>query len=383
MKILIAPDKFKGSLPAAAVAAAIEGGLRRVLDEGEAAIRTKPIADGGDGTAEVLCEAASGSWTKHQVRGPLGAPIDARYCVGSFGGQSRVAIMEMSEASGMRRTETLDPERANTFGVGELLLAAAAKGAVEEIILGLGGSATNDGGFGMGAALGYRFLDAAGRELTPEPFNLSNVRRVVAPDDLRLPRIVGAADVRNPLLGERGATRVYGPQKGADQRQVEELEKGLENFARVVARDLGKDAASTPGAGAAGGLGYGLLCFCEARIENGFELVAEKISLAEEIGWADWVITGEGRIDAQTLHGKGPAGVAAMARKAGKPVVALAGSVADEDELSSLFTVVMPIVTRPMTLEEAMKKTDELLVQSGDRLGRIVRLMKRLEPGAR
>lgn len=382
MKILIAPDKFKGGLSTVAVAKAIERGLRRALDDRELAIVIKPIADGGDGTAEVLCEAASGSWTKHRVRGPLDAPIDARYCVGSFGGQGRVVIMEMSEASGMRRTETLDPARANTFGVGELLLAAA-ETAADEIIVGLGGSATNDGGFGMGAALGYRFLDAAGRELTPEPFNLSNVRRVVAPDDLRLPRIVGAADVRNPLLGERGATRVYGPQKGADQRQVEELEKGLENFARVVARDLGKDAASTPGAGAAGGLGYGLLCFCEARIENGFELVAERISLAEEIGWADWVITGEGRIDAQTLHGKGPAGVAAMARKAGKPVVALAGSVADEDELSSLFTVVMPIVTRPMTLEEAMKKTDELLVQSGDRLGRIVRLMKRLEPGAR
>lgn len=372
VKILVAPDKFKGSLSAREVAAAIADGLRSVW--GDAEIICCPIADGGEGTAEVLCGAFGGSWREVPVQDPLGRTIPARYCLSD----QDVAVMEMSEASGMRRMEKgeLDPLCASTFGTGQLIRAALASG-VNRIIIGLGGSATNDGGIGMAAALGYRFLKEDGSELAPIPSSLRDLSRIERPKTLVLPEIVAAVDVGNPLLGPEGATRVFGPQKGADENQVEELEAGLAHLADLVERDLGCQHREVKGAGAAGGLGFGLLSFCGAKIRPGFELVAEALELQERIGRVDLVITAEGQIDAQTLHGKGPAGIAALARISGKPVIALAGSVRDEEQLTRVFDAIVPVVPGPMALDDAVKETPRLLTAAAARTARILRICRR------
>lgn len=370
MRILVAPDKFKGSLSAREVAESIAAGLRDVLPD--AIIETIPVADGGEGTAEVIRDACGGEWITCEVHDALGRGITARY---AWLHDRGLAAMEMSEAAGLGRIapDERDPFRANTHGVGEMLLDAAQRGA-REIIVGLGGSATNDGGFGMARAMGLRFLGKDSAEITGPVSDLQVLERIILPRDLRVPRVTGAADVRNPLLGARGATRTFGPQKGAAPDQLEVLEEALARLADVVAQDLGHDFREAAGAGAAGGLGFGLMSFCGATIRPGFDLVAEMLDLEAAIQRAEVVITGEGSLDEQTLEGKAPAGVARLARGMGKRVYAIVGCATGNPAVLQVFDGVYPLVTPAITGEEAMSRTKGLLRERGRELGRALSL---------
>jgi glycerate kinase len=347
MRILIAPDKFKGSLSARQVAENIALGVRDVIPDAQ--IEIAPVADGGEGTAEVICNARGGEWVMCRAQGPLGNPIEARYVWLS---ENASAVIEMSEVAGLRalKDEVRDVLRANTFGVGEMLLDGAKRGA-REIIVGLGGSVTNDGGFGMARALGFRFFDQQDNEIE-KTVDLISVVRIEAPvaagvspatepasasgGPLQI-RIAAACDVKNPLLGANGATRTFGPQKGATPDELEILERALMRLADTVTRELGCDFRNNPGAGAAGGLGFGLMSFCSGELRPGFDIVADAVELEEKIRSADVVITGEGKLDRQTLEGKAPAGVALLARKFGKRIFAVVGRVAPDQQVRDTF----------------------------------------------
>lgn len=385
MKILIAPDKFKGSLSASEAAAALARGFLAVWPE--ASIRRCPIADGGEGTARALCEALGGQWVTRTVRGPLGAPVEAGYAW--IAGDSEgipTAIIEMSASSGLALVPVSVPpgERrvrdANTFGTGELMRDAIERGA-RRIIVGLGGSATTDGGVGMAAALGYEFLTSDGEPMEqPAPSNLLALERIERDNVIDLPEVIAACDVQNPLLGPRGTAQVFAPQKGADARDVQAMEWALEHLAELAVRDLELERGfhETPGAGAAGGLGYGLLTFCNATIRSGFDLVAEILGLEEAVAAADLIVTGEGSLDAQTLEGKGPAGVAILARRHGKPVIAFGGRVEDHPGLSECFDAVAALPDRPMGLEEAIADAAGLLEKAAQRTAAACRVGMKL-----
>jgi glycerate kinase len=367
MKFLIAPDKFKGALNAREVAENIAKGLRDALPDAE--IDIVPMADGGEGTAEAICEARGGSWLKCKAHDPFGREIEARYAWIKDG---KLAVMEMSEAAGMRRLSESerDPVRATTFGVGEMILDAAGRGA-NEIIIGLGGSATNDGGFGMARALGFRFdykhehEQEKDRERVTDLVNLSRIEK---PHDLNLQKIIAAVDVQNPLLGENGATRVFGPLKGASKDELNLLEQALTRLADVVAKEFGFDYRDRPGAGAAGGLGFGLMSFCGATIRPGFDVVAEAVGLESKMKEVDVVITGEGSLDRQTLEGKTPAGVARLARKLGKKVFAIAGRYDGNQQVHELFDEVYQLARSDMSEKEQMKRAGELLREKAQEL---------------
>jgi glycerate kinase len=367
MKILIAPDKFKGSLSAREVAENIALGLRDVLRDVKIVIL--PMADGGEGTAEGICTALGGSWVTCKAHDPLGREIEARY---AWIAKRNLAVMEMSEVAGMRRLSEAerDPLRASTFGVGEMLLHAVRRGA-EEIIIGLGGSATNDGGVGMARALGYRFdYEHEHEPARMRVTDLLEFRGIEKPADLILPKIVAAVDVRNPLLGENGATRVYGPQKGATADKIEILERALATLADIVSKEFGIDYRDEPGAGAAGGLGFGLMSFCGAKIRPGFEVVAEAADLESKIKNANLVITGEGSLDRQTLEGKTPAGIARLARKLGKRVVAIAGRASSDRSVLEIFDRVYESAQPEMSEKENMRRAAELLRQRARELAK-------------
>lgn len=374
MKILVAPDKFKGSLSAVAVAEAISSGFRQVWPDAE--ITHAPIADGGEGFADALRDALGGEWVTTRALDPIGREVDARY---AWVEKEKLAIIDMSEASGLWRLkpEERAPLRANTYGTGQLIRHATKRGA-KKILVGLGGSATTDGGIGMAAALGYNFLTSDGEDLEPLPGNLLALIRIEHEDAIELPEIVAACDVQNPLLGARGCATIFGPQKGANEMDLVALEEGLLNLADVVATDLECDFRETPGAGAAGGIAFGLLSFCKAKICSGFDLVAETLHLEERIVACDLVITGEGRIDGQTLEGKGPAGVAQLARKHQKPVLAFAGSIAESADVGSLFDALCAIIDEPVSLDIAMQRGAEFLERSAARAARVLRLGQRL-----
>ena len=356
MRILIAPDKFKSALNARDVAENIMFGLREILPD--AKIDMVPVADGGEGTAEVICEARQGSWVKCDAHDPIGREIEARYA--HIDGR-KLAVMEMSEAAGMRRLRPneRDVDLANTFGVGEMILDAAGRGA-QKIIIGLGGSATNDGGFGTARALGFRFLKQE-KELTESVSQLVKLARIEKPGSLSLPKIVAAADVRNPLLGENGATRIFGPQKGATADKIAILERALTKLADVVSKDLKVNYRDEPGAGAAGGLGFGLLSFCGAVIRPGFDVVAESVGLESKMKDVDVVITGEGSLDRQTLEGKTPAGVARLGRKLGKRVFAIVGRASEDRQVRELFDEVYVLAQPGMSEKENIARAAELL----------------------
>ena len=379
MKILIAPDKFKGALNAREVAENIAKGLRDALPD--AKIDIVPMADGGEGTAEAICEARGGSWVKCKAHDPLGRKIEARYAWIKDG---KLAVMEMSEAAGMRRLSESerDPVRATTFGVGEMILDAAGRGA-NEIIIGLGGSATNDGGAGMARALGFRFdyehppssgFGAASEQQKEKDrgcvTDLVNLSRIERPQDLNLPKIIAAVDVQNPLLGENGATRVFGPQKGATKNELNLLERALTRLTDIVAKEFDFDYRNRPGAGAAGGLGFGLMSFCGATIRPGFDVVAEAVGLESKMKGVDVVITGEGSLDRQTLEGKTPAGVARLARKLGKKVFAIAGRYDGNQQVHELFDEVDQLARSDMSEKEQMKRAGELLREKARELAR-------------
>ena len=359
MRILIAPDKFKGALNAREVAQSIAKGLQDALPDANTDI--VPMADGGEGTAEAICEARSGSWLKCRSHDPIGREIESRY---AWIEDRKLAVMEMSEAAGMRRLseEERDPVRATTFGVGEMILDAMDRGA-EQIIIGLGGSATNDGGFGMARALGFRFGCEHEHEHEKDHgrvTSLVDLTRIEKPQDLKLPRIIAAVDVRNPLLGENGATRVFGPQKGASKDELNVLEQALTRLADVVADEFRFDYRDKPGAGAAGGLGFGLMSFCRATIRPGFEVVAGAVGLESKMKDVDVVITGEGSLDRQTLEGKTPAGVAKLARKLGKKVFAIVGRCDGNRQARELFDDVYQLARPDMSEYEQMKRAGEL-----------------------
>jgi glycerate kinase len=380
MRILIAPDKFKGSLTAHEVGEAIAAGLRDVLSEVQ--IELLPMADGGEGTAEAICNAHGGAWMKCRTHDPLGREIEARY---GWLEQQNLSVLEMSEAAGMRRLRPneLDVDVATTFGVGEMMLDAARRGA-REIIVGLGGSATNDGGFGMARALGFRFF-AGDKELIGSVRELQTLRRVATPVAAGLSpansrsqatmappqvKVIAAVDVRNTFLGKNGATRVFGPQKGATPDKIEILEAALTRLADVVAKEFGCDYRNEAGAGAAGGLGFGLMSFCGAKIRPGFDVVAEAVGLEAIMDDVDLVITGEGSLDRQTLEGKTPAGVARIARRLGKRVFAFVGRATEESEVRELFDGVFENVRPGMSEAENMQRAAELLRENARNLAK-------------
>ena len=354
MKIVIAPDSFKESLSAPDVAAAIARGWQQVFPEAECLLR--PMADGGEGTVDALLAAVGGERRECEVRGPLGEAVKAHW---GWLGQG-TAVIEMAAASGLHWVprEQRDALLACSFGTGELIREALDAGATR-IILGLGGSATNDAGAGLLQALGMRFLDVQGRELAPGGAALAGLDQLdLSGLDARLLKvqIEVAADVDNPLCGPRGASAVFGPQKGATPEHVAELDTALGHFARIVAATLGEDHAEFPGVGAAGGLGFAARAFLKASFRPGIALVAELSGLAAAVENADLVITGEGRMDAQTLHGKTPVGVARVARAAGVPVIALSGSLGDNYQAlyDAGIEAAFSLAPGPLSLEQAM-----------------------------
>jgi len=343
--IVLAPDSYKESLTAAEVCVAMEAGLRVAFPDAE--FVHVPMADGGEGTLASLVDARGGSIERVRVTGPLGRPVDAD--LGLLPGD--VGVVEMASASGLALVPPAerDPRVTTTRGTGELVRAALDRG-VRSLILAIGGSATNDAGAGLAQALGVRLLDADGRDLPDGGAALARLDRIDVSDaDPRLASLTirVACDVDNPLCGPVGASAVYGPQKGATPAMVAELDAALAHFADVVRRDLGRDIADVPGAGAAGGLGGGLLAFTDAELRRGVRIVIDETRLADAVARADLVVTGEGRVDGQTRHGKAPFGVAEVARAAGVPVVAVAGCLGDGvDELHDVFDVIVPVLDR-------------------------------------
>ena len=366
MKILVAPDKFKGSLDGRLVAENIAIALREVLPD--AIVETMPIADGGEGTADVIAQACNGERVRCAAHDAIGREIEANYV---WLADRATAVMEMSASAGMWRIAPAERDllHADTFGVGDMIRNAVGRGA-NEILIGLGGSATNDGGFGMARGLGFHFL--ANEYEIEVPVDLGQLERIKPPVQRFATKIVAAVDVRNPLLGPRGATRTFGSQKGGTPEQLEILESGLERLADVVARELGHDFRDTPGAGAAGGLGFGLMSFCGAKIRSGFDVVAEFIGLRDAIAKADVVITGEGRLDEQSLEGKAPAGVAHLAREAGKRVFAIAGSASDTSAVRALFDGVAILARPPITSEQSIAHAPQLLRERARELARMM-----------
>jgi glycerate kinase len=367
MRILIAPDKFKGVLSARDVAENIAHGVRDILTNAE--IVLAPVADGGEGTAELVCEALNGTWRECEAHDAMGKPMRARYV---WLPERKTAAMEMSEVASLNRIRPAERDigSATTFGVGEMMRNAAVAG-VEKLVVGLGGSATNDGGLGMARALGFRFFDDAGVEIS-KPGQLGKLAHIdrSGVERLAVKRIIAAADVRNPLLGSNGATRVFATQKGASETQLEVLEEALGRLADVVTTDLKVDHRNAAGAGAAGGLGFGLMTFCGAEMYRGFEAVAEAIGLESKIKDADVVVTGEGSLDRQTLEGKAPAEVALIARRNGKAVFAIVGRSDGDPRVREIFDGIYAVANPALSDEENMARAPELLREGGRKLAR-------------
>ncbi len=361
MKIVLAPDSFKGSLSAIEVVAAMKRGIASI--DPAAVICEAPMADGGEGITDNIVQLFNGRTEYLEVTGPAGKPTKAKY--GVF--RENICVIEVAETSGITLlTEgELDPLKTTTFGLGEVIKAALDKG-YRSFIIGLGGSATNDGGAGMAAALGYRLLDKDGNDIAYGGGALGELEMINAENaDTRIAEseFVIACDVKNPLCGENGASRIFGPQKGADEATVKVLDDNLKNFARVIKDCLGKDIAEVPGSGAAGGLGGGAIAFLNGRLAEGITIMTELSELDQKIKTADLVITGEGKCDGQTLNGKTPYGVARIARKYDVPVVMLAGIVGKGAEALYQNGVSKIYCIKPddVTVEYSLKHADELV----------------------
>lgn len=372
MKIIIAPNAFKGSLSAWEAACCIEEGIKRALPK--ARCIKVPVADGGDGTVEALVRATGGKQVYKKVDGPAGKPARAGFGVL---GDNRTGVIEMAMASGLALIPKREqnPLKTTTYGTGQLIEAAMDKGC-RYLIVGIGGSATVDGGIGMAQALGIKFLDKSGKEVGRGGGALAKIKNIdISGLDKRMKKtnVVVACDVTNPLLGRNGSARIFGPQKGADPKMVVQLEAGLANLARVIKRDLGKDIKNIPGAGAAGGLGAGLMAFLDANLKSGIDLVIKAAELEQKMKGADLVITTEGCIDEQTAFGKAPAGVAAIGKKYKVPVVALGGQVAGQTQglhkcgINAAFS----IIRSPLTLEQAIKESKPALRQAAEQIIRL------------
>ncbi len=379
MRVVVAPDSYKGSVSAVGVAEALGRGVLRVFPEAE--VRKIPIADGGEGTVEAMVTATGGVVKQARVRGPLGEPVNA--CWGILG-DGETAVIEMAAASGLPMVppERRDPRITTTYGTGELIQAALDAG-LRRVIIGIGGSATNDGGTGMAQALGAKFLASDGTDLPLGGGALINLKTIdLTGLDPRLQetKITVACDVDNPLCGTRGAAAVFGPQKGATSEMVQELDAALMHFAQCAKTATGRDIAELPGAGAAGGLGAGLLFFTQAKLRPGVEIVLETVNFAEIVQDAAFVITGEGRTDFQTAYGKAPVGVAKVAKQFNVPVFCISGGlgVGADDVLAQGIDATMSICSGPMSLEECMKDGERLVEEAAARLCRILQTKVRL-----
>jgi glycerate 2-kinase len=364
MKVVVAPNAFKGSLTAPQAAAAMALGVRDVFPGAD--VVEVPVADGGDGTVEALVSALHGEYLHADVEGPLRDPVRATFGLIDHGG---MGVVELASASGLTLIPAgrRDPRKASTYGFGQLLQAVRTAGA-GKVIAGIGGSATNDGGAGMAQALGYRLLDAAGRDLPRGGAALARLERIDATGFDRGRQAMSvevACDVTNPLTGPQGASAVYGPQKGADEAAVRELDGALSRLAAVIERDLGKKVAGVPGAGAAGGAGAGLLAFLDAQLVPGAPLIVTATGFDEKVKGADLVITGEGRVDSQTAYGKAPGEVAKRAQAARIPVLLVAGSKAPGWEVLSDLGV-----TSVVTLDEEGDNLQQLMGDAGQMLRR-------------
>ncbi|WP_019423756.1 glycerate kinase [Paenibacillus sp. OSY-SE] len=357
MKVIIAPDSFKESLSALEACHAIEKGWRKVFPDAE--VVKVPMADGGEGTVQSLVDATGGRLIHCEVTGPLGTPVKAFY---GMLGDGKTAIIEMAAASGLALVpqELRNPLVTTTRGTGELIVSALNEG-VSTVILGLGGSATNDGGAGMAQALGVRLLAEDGFDIGQGGGELQRIARIdMSEADPRLKQVtfVAACDVDNPLTGERGASAVFGPQKGAGADMVRQLDDNLVHYAAMIKEYLGSDVEQISGAGAAGGLGAGVLAFLGAELKRGVDIVIEATGLASQVRDADLVITGEGRIDSQTIYGKTPMGVAKTAKLYGVPVIGLAGTLSDGHEVvhEHGIDMVFTIVPGVCSLDDAMRQ---------------------------
>ncbi len=365
MKIVIAPQSFKGSLSALEVASAMDEGVRMAVHDVETAI--VPVADGGDGTLETLVESTGGEIRSAVVTGPVGREVTAEW--GALG-DGETAVIEMARTSGLAllSQSERDPLGATTYGLGEIISQSLDAG-FRNFIVGIGGSATNDAGGGMAQALGVRLLDEGGNDLGLGGEALSRLHRIdTSGIDGRIAnsRFSVACDVSNPLTGPEGASAVYGPQKGATPKLVEQLDAALKNFAEVVERDLGMSIDAVSGAGAAGGLGGGMMALLGGTLRPGVDIVLDQVGLDEKLQGADLVITGEGQIDFQTVYNKAPIGVARRARKLGIPVIAVSGSLGRgfEDVHGEGIDAVSAIVSSPMTLAEASTRAPELIANA-------------------
>ena len=375
MKIVIAPDSFKGSLSAPEVARALREGFARVFPRAE--IDEIPLADGGEGTTEALVTATGGRIERRRVTGPLGEPVEAFF---GILGDGVTAVVETAAASGLTLVpeERRDPRVTTTYGTGELLAAALERGCTR-VIVGIGGSATNDGGAGLVQALGGSLRDAEGREL---PWGGAALARLATIDISTARARVGSAeiivacDVQNPLVGPTGASAVYGPQKGATPEMVHELDQALRHYAERIKDFLDVDVAEMPGAGAAGGLGAGLVAFLGATLRPGIELVLDAVNFRKRVEGADLVITGEGMVDGQTAYGKAPSGVLRVAGSLGVPVVAVGGGLGPDLEAldASGFAAVIDCTPRPMSLADAIAGAREHLVHAGATIARLIAL---------
>jgi glycerate 2-kinase len=375
MKIVIAPDSFKENLTSMQVATCLEKGIKRVLPKAKCV--KVPMADGGEGTVQSLVDATGGKILKKTVVGPLGEPVQARY---GILGDGKTAIIEMAEASGLPLIpkDQRDPLRATTYGTGELILDALARG-VRSIIIGIGGSATVDGGAGMAQALGVRFLDQTNQLLSAHLGGgmldqIAHIDMSGLTPKLKGVKVTIASDVDNPLCGKKGAAHVFGPQKGATAEMVLTLDQNLKHFAGIIKADLKISVAMLPGAGAAGGLGAGLVAFTSATLQSGIDLVVEATNLHKHLVGAQLVVTGEGRVDSQTAFGKTPAGVAKAAKKYKIPVVAVGGGLADD--ASAVFEHgidgLVSATPRDMSLAEALAKSKQYLENAGERMTRLI-----------
>jgi glycerate kinase len=380
MKIVIAPDSYKESLPACEVALAIESGFREIFPDAQYV--KVPVADGGEGTVEAMIAATHGTVKTSRVTGPLGEPVDAMW---GISGDGLTAFIEMAAASGLALVPAAqrNPLLTTSRGTGELILHALEQGA-KSIIIGIGGSATNDGGAGMVQALGARLSDANGKEITAGGGGLISLNRIdISGLDPRLAAcsLRVACDVTNPLTGELGASRVFGPQKGATEAMIEELDASLAHYAEVIKKSLHIDVLNVPGSGAAGGMGAALMAFLGAELGRGIEIVTQALNLEEHIHDCSLVLTGEGRIDSQSIHGKVPVGVASVAKKYHKPVIGIAGclttdvGVVHQHGIDAVFSV----LTQIGTLDEAFRGAFDNIQRTSRNVAATLQMGMRLE----
>ena len=376
MNITIAIDSFKGSLSSMEAGQAVAEGIRRVMPSAE--IRIRPLADGGEGTTEALTAGLGGELKSLTVTGPLGRPVTASY---GLIRERKMAVLEMASAAGLTliSQEERNPLEATTYGVGEMIRDAIGEGC-RHFLVGIGGSATNDGGTGMLSALGFQFLDSEGQPIPLGAKGLENLARISAENarpELSQCSFHIACDVTNPLCGENGCSAVYGPQKGADPEMIRQMDQWMERYGDLAARTFPAADKEAPGAGAAGGLGFAFLTFLNGSLESGVGMVLKEINLKDDIRDADLVITGEGRLDAQTVMGKAPIGVAHLAKEYGKPVIAFSGAVTREAGLCNQHGIdaFFPIMRGVVSLQEALDP-GEARINAADTAEQVFRLIQ-------